>query len=385
MKLTFPAFLSSSNPLPTSAVSMMLLVLLGFSLTAKAQTSSRTDESLRAAQQLLQTARVDGTSEAFQKAEDVLTEVLQAEPKNIKALLLRGQAQLEHSGSLARQGKFDDSGRLTNQATRDFDRAVSINPQDLQARLTRGMSYSQFPAFLNKVATAIEDLNAATRNEQFASLKTESQARIYRVLGKTYAADGQTEKAAEAFRSSMKANAQSPDGIVAKEELEKLSSKPIAVDSRGNRRPDRLSQLTSETSPIIVAATFTIPGHKDGWSRSSLPPSLQTFLNSLEKQSGMLGMRMMEDIEKPEMLIIMTWWQDKKALNDWFYSDTHQGLIKEYYNAGASQTFANSKNGSSSLAGSSQVGMELFTALPGGLTYGGGLTPSGVEKKIPKL
>ena len=49
MKFTSPAFLSSSNPLPT--VSMMLLVLLGFSLTAKAQTSSKTDESLRTAQQ----------------------------------------------------------------------------------------------------------------------------------------------------------------------------------------------------------------------------------------------------------------------------------------------------------------------------------------------
>lgn len=384
MRFAVTAF-SYLRPGQTNVLSVVLVVLLAFSSTTSAQTNSIADDSLHRAQQLLQTARTKGTSDAFQEAEDLLDQILQTEPNSIKALLLRGQARLEHSGFLAKQGKFDDSGRLTKQATEDFDRAVSIDPQDLQARSTRGSTYSQFPSFMNKGATAIEDLNASTRNAQFTSLKTESQARIYRVLGRTYAADGQPEKAAEAFRNAVKANAQSPDGITANEELEKLSSKPVAVDSRGNRRPDRFSQLASDTSPIIVAATFTVRGHRGGWSRSSLPASLQTFLNNLQKQSGMLGMRMMEDIEKPGMLIIMTWWQDKKALNDWFYSDTHQGLIKEYYTAGANQSSSSVKEGDAPLTSSSQVGMELFTTLPGGLTYGGGLTPPGAEKKAPNL
>ena len=377
-----------ANPVKNFSTNVLMLAFflsLLFSSAVKAQTNSTIDELLRTAQQLTQTARTSGTNEAWQKVEDVLTPALQAEPKNIKALLLRGQARLEHSGLLAKLGKFEDSGKLTSQATEDYDRAVAIAPQDLGARMTRGMSYAQFPSFMNRGATAIEDLNAAAKNDQFTSLKTGSQARVFFILGKTYAAAGQTEKAAAAFSDAVKTDPQSPDGIAAKVELDKFASAPLAVDSKGARRPDRFPQLTSETSPVIVAATFTISGHKGTWSRDALPASLQTFLIGVEKQPGMLGMRIMSDTEKPEMLIILTWWQDKKALNDWFYSDTHQGLIKEYYNAGANRPAAGntaaSTTGVPSLVRSSQVGMELFTALPGGLTYGGGLTPSGAEKK----
>ncbi len=71
---------------------------------------------------------------------------------------------------------------------------------------------------------------------------------------------------------------------------------------------------------------------------------------------------------------------DKKAVNDWFYSDTHQGIIKEYYGAGAERP-ASSGNAGPSMKESGQIGMELFTSLPGSIRYGGGLAPDSAVKK----
>jgi hypothetical protein len=111
---------------------------------------------------------------------------------------------------------------------------------------------------------------------------------------------------------------------------------------------------------------------------------MQKFMVQLEKQPGLLGMHMLMSMDHPNMLVIMTWWKDKKAVNDWFYSDTHQGIIKEYYGAGGERPAGSSKAGPS-MKESGQIGMELFTSLPGSVRYGGGLAPDGAEKKTGDL
>lgn len=69
-------------------------------------------------------------------------------------------------------------------------------------------------------------------------------------------------------------------------------------------------------------------------------------------------------------------------MNDWFYSDTHQGIIKEYYGAGTEREVS-PDNAKGTMRQSGQIGMELFTSLPGSIRYGGGLAPDSAEKKNP--
>ena len=338
----------------------------------------------KGAAQQLQEARKAGTDEAYVKAETTLTEALQLDPKNVEALTYRGLVKLDRSGWLAKQGRFDASGAVTNEAVADLDRAVSLNPNDYQARLMRGSSYAQFPSFLNKSTTAIEDLEVVTKHSQFASQSPEARARVQLTLGRAYAAAGQTEKARASFSAAVAVGPQSPGGLAAKQELEKLAATPTALDSQGRRRPDHFPQISDETAPVIVAATVTLPALVNVRSRASLQPSMQKFLVQLEKQPGLLGMHMLMSMDHPNMLVIMTWWKDKKAVNDWFYSDTHQGIIQEYYGAGGERPASSAKAGSS-MKESGQIGMELFTSLPGSVRYGGGLAADGLEKKSSAL
>jgi tetratricopeptide (TPR) repeat protein len=350
-------------------------------VTAAAQTQVEVDVLVQRGRQQLQEARKAGTDEGYQKAEATFTEGLQLDPNNTEALTYRGLARLERSGLLAKQGRFEDSGTLTNEAVADLDRAVSLHPNDYQARLMRGSSYAQFPSFLNKGPTAIEDLETVTKHPQFASQSAEARARIHLTLGRAYAAAGQTEKAKGSFGDAVVINAQSPSGVAAQQELEKLGTTPAAIDSQGRRRPDHFAQISSETSPVIVAATVTLPTNAKIQDRGSLPPSMQKFLSQLEMQPGLLGTHMLMSVDHPQMLVIMTWWKDKHALNDWFYSDTHQGIIKEYYGGGKEQVSRDNAKGTMRQSG--QIGMELFGSLPGSIRYGGGLAPDNAEKKNP--
>jgi hypothetical protein len=137
-----------------------------------------------------------------------------------------------------------------------------------------------------------------------------------------------------------------------------------------------------ETALIVVAATITFPDHHGVWERTSLPGSMQTFLINLDKQPGLLGVHVLSSIDHPGMLVILTWWENKRALNDWFYSETHQGIITQYYGNGARDAAAAKPNDSArSMTQGSQVGIELFAPLPGGMEYGGGLTPARRQKR----
>ena len=105
---------------------------------------------------------------------------------------------------------------------------------------------------------------------------------------------------------------------------------------------------------------------------------MKAFLAKLEKQPGLLGVHALSSIDHRGMLVILTWWENKQALNDWFYSETHQGIISQFYGnrpPPSSAAVANPPAG-----GMGQVGIELFTSLPGGMKFGGGLTPARLEK-----
>jgi tetratricopeptide (TPR) repeat protein len=353
---------------------------LMFTLTSAAYTQDNSEsvKLINTGQQQLAAARTANTEEAYRLAETSFDRAVQFNPKGAMARVYLGLARMELSGWIARQGRFGPSGEVMNKATVDLDAAVVLAPDNLQVRMLRGSSYAEFPSFLNKGTLARDDLEVVVHHSTFASQSRATRARVYFTLGRVYAAAGESEKARASWTSAVAADPQSRDGQAAQRELEKLATPVVARDVSGRRMPDRFPAIPVATSPIMVAATVTFPDHRGDWERASLPDSMKAFLAKLEKQPGLLGVHALSSIDNRGMLVILTWWKNKQALNDWFYSETHQGIISQFYGnrpPPSSAAVANRPAG-----GMGQVGIELFTSLPGGMKFGGGLTPARLEK-----
>jgi tetratricopeptide (TPR) repeat protein len=325
-------------------------------------------------QQQLQAARIANTEEAYRAAESTFDRAVQLDANDPIARLWLGLVRMELSGWFARKGDFGPSGDLTTRASADLDAAVALGPDNLQVRLSRGSSYAEFPSFLNKGALAREDLEAVVHHPKFAAQSNDLRARAHYTLGRVYAAQGESEKARASWAAAVEASPQSREGQAAQVELGKLAAPVVASDVMGRRMPDRFPKISMDTTPIIVSASVTFPNHRGDWTRESLPQSMKNFLSKLEKQPGLLGVHALSSMDNRGMLVILTWWENKKALNDWFYSETHQAIIGEYY--GNAQPASGPVGSKTPTGGMGQVGIELFTPLPGGMVYGGGLTPT---------
>ena len=133
-------------------------------------------------------------------------------------------------------------------------------------------------------------------------------------------------------------------------------------------RPDRFARVATTTSSIIAVASVTFERLRS----SDRPAWLEAIMAALHRSPGLLGAHTATSLDQPGMFLIFTWWENKQALNDFYYSDIHQGWIGGRV-SGAMTTdreFA-----------PSQVAIELFTALPGGMTLGGGFVPDGAQPR----
>ena len=318
-----------------SFIILMVALLFIAAGASVGQTPADVSSLIENGKRELQAARSTDTAEAYAKAEATFTEAMKLAPKSGVALLYRGVAKLSRSGWLARHGRYVESTPLMNDGVADMNAAVALSHDDIDVRMMRGTSYAQFPAFMNKGALAREDLEAVVRHTKFASLEAETRAGVYLTLGRVYAASGQPDKARESWRAALASSPQGKAGAAAKEELDKLKEPAIASDPAGRRMPDRFPKVSADTSPIMVAASVTFPQQAGGWRRTALPKSMLDFLDKLARQPGLLGVHLLSSMDHEGMLVIVTWWENKKALNDWFYSETHQRIIREYYGGGA--------------------------------------------------
>ena len=239
-----------------------------------------------------------------------------------RALFQQGLDTLKRSGPLAQQGKFAEANALMQDGMAQMDRAVSLGPDSLELRLMRGMTYGSMPPFLNKTATAREDLEFAVGHPEFNNLAQNSRDRVLALLGRLRETDA-------------------------------------------SARPDRFPKVPADASPLIAAASIT---YSDA-TVVRMPASLERIIRQLDGYPGLLGKHMVASIDHPGMFIIFTWWKNKQALNDWFYGDLHQAWMRERGRAMSGETRV--------AAGEmpSQVAMEVFAGLPGGVQINGGFIP----------
>ncbi|HEY6391474.1 MAG TPA: antibiotic biosynthesis monooxygenase family protein [Bryobacteraceae bacterium] len=319
-----------------------------------------TKELIEQARTQLQAARSQGTEEAYLKTEETVDNAVKQDAKNPIALLMRGAVRMERAGWLAGKARFGPANEVMIIACADMDAAVAISPGNFEVRMTRGLMYGRFPTFLNKSLLAREDLELVLHSPDFAAQPAERRAMVQLVMGLVYGGAGDLAKAGVAFLGAVDAD---PNGEAAKEaraQMKKLAETAPAAGAKGPYHPDRFPKISADTSPVIAAASVTMPGRD-----SEQSPFIQDLVKSLKSQGGMLSSHVLRSVDHPGMLVIMTWWKDKQALNDWFYSDAHQGLMK--------QTYVDRKP--TGAEGPSQIAIELLTTLPGGMRFNGGLAP----------
>ena len=306
----------------------------------------------------LEEARTGFSDEAYQRAEDTFTSALGQDPNNPRALVHRGEAKMARVGILAAQAKFGTASEMAQSAMGDMDRAVSLAPNDLDVRLTRGFTYAAFPPYYNKAAMAREDLESATHHHEFANLGKEARSHALQALGIAYTNLSELEKALDSFRSAIDLAPDSRFGKDASERMKTLASSGV--------RPDRFPNISSDTSPLVVALSITFSGTYANLVQSRM----QEISKAVAGFPGFLGGHLVASMDKPGMYIIFSWWKDKHAASEFYYSDLHQSWM-----SGRGQAFTGATTVPSPDAIPTQVSVEVFSGLPGGVQVNGGLIP----------
>lgn len=126
----------------------------------------------------------------------------------------------------------------------------------------------------------------------------------------------------------------------------------------------------------------------------------QQMIKALKASPGCLGVEIANTASGKG--VIFAWFKDKKACLDWYYGDTHQKIMKSSFPgktfgkplrnvpddcgpimAIASITFSQKPMFEGTTLPFSQISIELYTPLKGGLSAGGTFAPPGIE--VPKI
>ena len=146
--------------------------------------------------------------------------------------------------------------------------------------------------------------------------------------------------------------------------------------------------------PALAAADPEPAGKKDEGN------GFPDLVAALKATPGCLGVETAKTGSGKQ--VIFAWFEDKKAALKWYHSDTHQQLMKKFFprrdygkplkevadNSGpimavASITFADKPRFKETPLPISQISIELYQPVSGGLFLGGRFAPEGL--KVPKM
>ncbi len=236
------------------------------------------------------------------------------------AIFHAAMSKMQEAGTLAQQGKFGPANELILAASAEMDRAIEAAPDNIEFRARRGIAYSFLSYLPGKAQTAIADLKFASAHPRFGDLPEDLRQQVTRRLASLAA------------------------------------------------RPDRFPLISDQTSPLIAAASFTLPPGAAG----TVPAWVQATTNALKGFPGLLGTHAVSSVDHPGMFIVFTWWNNKKALNDFYYSGLHQAWMHQ---RGLTMT---EPKAAPMEQMPSQTAIEVFAGLPGGSRINGGFIPEPV-------
>ena len=163
-------------------------------------------------------------------------------------------------------------------------------------------------------------------------------------------------------------------------------------------------RLTREVVLVLTLALVMFsPGALVMLAQSSAPQGppagFPDLIGMLKATPGVLGVDAAQTMSGKQ--VIFAWFENKKAALNWYYSEGHQKLVKTLASGGnagrtpmadvpddgnpilaiASITLSKQPQVSGVQLPVSQIAIELYAPLPGGLASGGRFAPSSVKVK----
>jgi len=152
-------------------------------------------------------------------------------------------------------------------------------------------------------------------------------------------------------------------------------------------------------SALVLAAVVLGPSIAAGQAPAQPGGGLPDLVGALKATPGVLGVETARTQSGKQ--VIFAWFENKKAALTWYYSDTHRTLQKAFAPGSpartpmadvpddgspvlaiASLTFSGAPTAAAPFP-VSQIAIELYKPLPGGLAAGGRFAPSAM--KVPGL
>ncbi|HEV8211140.1 MAG TPA: hypothetical protein VGP77_13505 [Vicinamibacterales bacterium] len=163
-----------------------------------------------------------------------------------------------------------------------------------------------------------------------------------------------------------------------------------------------MKQLRELGAILVLAAAIFSPAVIAAQAPAQAPGGLPDLVGALKATPGVLGVDAGQMISGKQ--VIFAWFENKQAVLNWYNSDVHRRLMNSFSSGGrrpdgplagikddsgpiltiASITMDPAAMKSGDLKnGTSQIAIELYAPLPGGLAAGGRFAPATV--KVPGL
>ncbi len=149
---------------------------------------------------------------------------------------------------------------------------------------------------------------------------------------------------------------------------------------------------------MVVALTTVVV--TTGHAQQGGPPGAASFPDlggGLKATKGCLGVEMAQTADGKKL--IFAWFEDKKAVKRWFYSEVHQQIMDQFFPQGgddyhkpleavaddvpimaiASITMSDHAHIEATQMPFSQIAIELYTPVNGGIFLGGRFAPEGLK------
>jgi len=149
---------------------------------------------------------------------------------------------------------------------------------------------------------------------------------------------------------------------------------------------------------LLAAALFVPTVVAEQARPPQAPPGFPDLVGALNATPGCVGVEVARTGSGKQ--VIFAWFENKKAVLNWYYSDTHQGAIKQFFPqalngpkrtpladvpdegpvmAIASITLTDRPPSDATTLPVSQIAIELYQPLPGGIFLGGRFAPSAIK------
>jgi hypothetical protein len=163
-------------------------------------------------------------------------------------------------------------------------------------------------------------------------------------------------------------------------------------------------RLRETIAAMVLACVVAVPALLGTVRAQGQPNGFPDLVGALKATPGVLGVDAARGTMNGKM-VIFAWFENKKAALAWYYSDAHQALMRQFSGANrrpsgpmpdvpddgrpilaiASLTMPSvpPPAGSDLRSAVTQIAIELYAPLPGGIAAGGRFAPSTV--KVPGM